>query len=717
MSTMITFAANNEFFRKRKRVHRACESCKKRRKRCSHTFAEEENGGSYEGGNPTQSGDRDAGNPTSDPHAYAQAGHHHPHDPRFPRGDVRNHVNVHPHSTMPPPHSPADSARSPQTPPNFLGYLNPEAVLREQVHSKRDPAQSPSIAPIGQWVEERDQRPATTQPRSASVHINETGPPNTSEVKISKALQQYLDAVGVDILPPRRSQDVLLDIYFASVHPLLPLVDKDLFYEQYSRGQEPRLLMQAICIVASKHADAAKVLLLGNETQPLSPREFSQRLYQAVIVGIEAKLEKNRVVLIQVLALISLHCEGPDGAEQASMHLAQAIHHAHTFGLQFGHQWRNQSSESQGNLEDVFWCLWSLDKINACMNGRPLLMHDRDNSLRQLPTDPEKRSSPFGIWLQISEMLDKVIDYYRPGSRSADETGWEDDFLGFEEMVGDGEDKLDGPIMSLLSVFHHTMCMASHKSLSINAPVKSTPSYVRQSLSATRVIHLLTAESPEQLPPLPLVPYALSVALSVVYRHFRSRRLKVHIKRASEELKQCVLLLDRLRNAWWSAGTMADIGRAVLSNAAGQRTNAVNTPAPTAPELRPNEPKTEPPTPQPSHNGPHMPVSNNQWPPQNMDNPIDPRLQQQQPSPMPNLLNPMPALTPGQHPTSSERADRAPIPAAFGFAEQSPDWLNFDAAFENFEGLLGSSGADLSNELFRPLNYETLEGFLDPAAQ
>lgn len=264
-------------------------------------------------------------------------------------------------------------------------------------------------------------------------------------------LTSYLpsvDAVGVDLLPSRRDQDALLNIYFAYVHPLLPLVDKELFYEQYDQGREPRILMQAICIVASKHADAAKHLCLGPDTQPLSPREFSQRLYNAVIVGIEAKLEKNRVVLIQVLALISLHCEGPDGAEQASMHLAQAIHHAHTFGLQFGHQWKNQSSESQGNLEDVFWCLWSLDKINACMNGRPLLMHDRDNSLRQLPTDPEKRSSPFGIWLQISEMLDKVIDYYRPG-RAAEETGWEgDDFLGFEEMVGDGEDKLDGPIMS-----------------------------------------------------------------------------------------------------------------------------------------------------------------------------------------------------------------------------------------------------------------------------
>ncbi|KAF7443755.1 Fungal specific transcription factor [Pyrenophora tritici-repentis] len=628
---------------------------------------------------------------------------------------------------MPPSQSPA-SDHTAQTPPNFLGYLNPEAVLREQVHSERGKAvQSPGHPPIGQWIPERDQRPTSTQSGPSTSRIVETGPHSNQENQISRALQTYLNAVGVNILPSRENQAILLEIYFNYVHPLLPLVDKELFYEQYHHGRESRVLMQAICIVASKHASAAKHLYLDNDTAslPMSPREFSQRLYNAVIVGIEAKLEKNRVVLIQVLALISLHCEGPDGAEQASMHLAQAIHHAHTFGLQFGHQWKNQSSESQGNLEDVFWCLWSLDKINACMNGRPLLMHDRDNSLRQLPSDPEKRSSPFGIWLQISEMLDKVIDYYRPG-RAVEETGWEgDDFLGFEEMVGDGEDKLDGPIMSLLSLFHHTMCMASHKSLSINAPVKSTPSYVRQSLSATRVIHLLNAEPPEMLPPLPIVPYALGVALSVVYRHFRSRRLKVHVNRATEELKQCVRLLDRLRNAWWSAGTTADLGRAVLSNAAGRNTNAVNTPIPVPAEPRHTEPKTEPPTPQSTHSGQLPPPNHPQHWPQDIETRIDPRLQQHQPhphanSPMTSLLNPISTPNPGQHPTSSERADRAPMaagpPAGFSFAEQSPDWLNFDAAFENFEGLLGSSGADLSNELFRPLNYETLEGFLDPAA-
>lgn len=41
----------------------------------------------------------------------------------------------------------------------------------------------------------------------------------------------------------------------------------------------------------------------------------------------------------------------------------------------------------------------------------------------------------------------------------------------------------------------------------------------------------------------------------------------------------------------------------------------------------------------------------------------------------------------------------------------APDWLNFDAAFENFDAVLGSSGADLSMELLRPFNFEDFGAF------
>lgn len=268
------------------------------------------------------------------------------------------------------------------------------------------------------------------------------------------------------------------------------------------------------------------------------------------------------------------------------------------------------------------------------------------------------------------------------------------------------------------------MCMASHKSLSINAPVKSTPSYVRQSLSATRVIHLLNAEPPERLPPLPLVPYALSVALSVVYRHFRSRRLKVHVNRATDELKQCVVLLNRLRYAWWSAGTMADLGMAVLNNA-DRNTRTANTPATITdhPSQTPRIDLKLDPSQALQALAQHSASGGpNNWQPLDSATPIDPRLQQPPTPAMTNLLNPLPTVpTPGQHPTSSERADRAqqvpgaPLaaPPGFEFPDASPDWLNFDNVFENLEGLLGSSGADLSNELFKPLNHESWDGFLD----
>jgi hypothetical protein len=36
----------------------------------------------------------------------------------------------------------------------------------------------------------------------------------------------------------------------------------------------------------------------------------------------------------------------------------------------------------------------------------------------------------------------------------------------------------------------------------------------------------------------------------------------------------------------------------------------------------------------------------------------------------------------------------------------SPDWLNFDTAFENFDAVLGSSGADVSMELLKPFNFD-----------
>ena len=75
-------------------------------------------------------------------------------------------------------------------------------------------------------------------------------------------------------------------------------------------------------------------------------------------------------------------------------------------------------------------------------------MHDRDNGLENPNAAAEHRRTPFGIWLQLSELLDKVIVLYRPGVDTS-VTGWEDGFPGLEEIIGDGDEDLDGPTLGM----------------------------------------------------------------------------------------------------------------------------------------------------------------------------------------------------------------------------------------------------------------------------
>jgi hypothetical protein len=80
------------------------------------------------------------------------------------------------------------------------------------------------------------------------------------------------------------------------------------------------------------------------------------------------------------------------------------------------------------------------------MLARPLLMHDRDNHLESPLSNPDLKHTPFGIWLQISTLLDRVTDFYRPNVDPAT-TGWEEGFPGFEGVIGDSGETLDPSIL------------------------------------------------------------------------------------------------------------------------------------------------------------------------------------------------------------------------------------------------------------------------------
>jgi hypothetical protein len=343
----------------------------------------------------------------------------------FPRPSTPGGQDV----TKDPPYhvSTSESLSRSASPSRFIGHLRPEAVLQEQ---ERD--LEPQEHECGYWI----QAPKGSKRANAAPSALQPD---------EQALETYLSLVDVSILPPKHHLDYLLQTYFAYIHPCLPIVDKERPGRRDDGALLSPMLLQAICIVASKHEHARPHLVLSTSSTPFEPREFAKRLYKSINAALNAKLERDRIVLIQVHALLSLYVEGADGAEQASTHLSLAVHGAHTLGMQFG---RARADDRAEYLDTLFWCLWSLDRLSSTMHGRPVLMHDRDNRLESPLANPAVKHTAFGIWLQLASTLDHVITYYRPNTDPTC-TGWEEEFPGFEDMIGDSVEKLSRSILSM----------------------------------------------------------------------------------------------------------------------------------------------------------------------------------------------------------------------------------------------------------------------------
>lgn len=327
--------------------------------------------------------------------------------------------------------------------PRFVGDMNPEAILLQRESDM--PNESPNI---GVWVgssnEETDesshlgQLPREDVCRTLGTRLQSAEDPDST---IRAYRRKYLCAVGVFDTLPQSTQECLVTIYFSKVHPILPLIEKTSFMHSFSEGTVSPHLVKSICLVACKDERAANYLRLSEDAPALNPRLFATKVYAALVAAVNAGLEVDRVTRIRILALMSLHSEGFSGAEAASMHLTQAIHDSQTAGLQIDRPERDHQSNS------LFWCLWTLDKLNASIGGRPIMIADRDIGIAKPDIGSKKQREASDIWLEIANMLARVIDLYRPFRRTG-MTSWEDDFPTFESIVGEsvGPD-IDVPVL------------------------------------------------------------------------------------------------------------------------------------------------------------------------------------------------------------------------------------------------------------------------------
>jgi hypothetical protein len=75
----------------------------------------------------------------------------------------------------------------------------------------------------------------------------------------------------------------------------------------------------------------------------------------------------------------------------------------------------------------------------------------------------------------------------------------------------------------------------------------------------------MCGEQTPDLLPLPVVPYGISLALSVAYKKMRGAKLVYQQSQAKSEFQACYNTLQNLRETWWTADIIASLARMVVN--------------------------------------------------------------------------------------------------------------------------------------------------------
>ncbi|KAK5083650.1 hypothetical protein LTR05_006154 [Lithohypha guttulata] len=516
---LTVFEANNADFKNRKRAARACAQCQKRKKKCAHTFA--------------QTTDQQAEKDTAEK-VLPQLSH--------------------------------------KEPVKFVGDLNPESVLTDLTQRSKD---SPRYSRVGIWVEQsRLEQEQFRRQQEAAARNGIANNADASDITAKKQAavhryskvergrrtltghqKNYLQAVGALRVLPKATQDALVTTYVACIDPLFPVIACKKLLQDYTNGEASVFLIQAICLVACKTQEAVPYLRLYEDGPLMDPIPFARALHTGLDAAMKADLEADRFTKVQILTLMSLHNDGPGGIEESSLHLVMAIHDAQTTGLHINTPGRTPNDEQAM----LWWTLWTLDKFNACLGGRPLMIAERDIDIDRPSVEPNARSQTMAVWLEMGNLLDRVIEYYRPGV-DLDTAGWEDEFPSFQDLTQNCAVNLLGDSQrNLLEIAYNIIGI-----LSCRAGGPTSRSYQRRIVAADRIQKLTARGRQAHLPPIPLVPYAISLSLTVAYRGLRDGHSDP-VKAQADLASRCDIL-ESLNKTWWTADAMAKLGRKALKS-------------------------------------------------------------------------------------------------------------------------------------------------------
>jgi hypothetical protein len=446
---------------KRKQSQRACETCRKRKKRCNHLPSAEfprrlaqvppNNDSSFRlssAGGDTTISPSDQGTVFTNQEHSAPSGVDGQQQSTSPwiRDNPTSNSLANDGTEATQDHSQVD--RNPLVPDReslgsrFIGDLCPEGVLLSATSPGATRGASLDGS-VGVWTKgqrENIQHVSAVLPSQSPSSLFSGSAP-----LIQKVLLPMLTEESLSTLPRPDKIAALAQFYFDKIHPIFPVIDEPRFHDLQPADPGKILLQQAVCLAASKNYVTKEHLILPGSDSPLSFGEFGTKLFAAMRLSVELGLVTDKIILIQALTLMSHFTDGPERADLSPQLCGRAVHYVQSIGLHLSGQQRNY--EDQYGIT-LLCCVWALDRMNAAFHGRPVLIHERDLGVDLNECFSQQRRC-FRLLLNVISLLDKVIAFYRPSS-SVNREGADAEFPAFEELItSSGSSQIVTPLLGM----------------------------------------------------------------------------------------------------------------------------------------------------------------------------------------------------------------------------------------------------------------------------
>ncbi|KAF7727016.1 Transcriptional activator of fatty acid utilization [Apophysomyces ossiformis] len=189
----------------------------------------------------------------------------------------------------------------------------------------------------------------------------------------------------------RHTSDRLLKIYFANVHPVLPVVNKTEFLKQYRDQADtypPPDLLNAMFGAAARFVECEALTQKDNKKhQPPEtvwdvPWGWSDQFFDQAQTIISSSAANPTISKVQSIILIHNHSGNLDSKSSACWLLGGlAIRLAQGMGLNRDcEEWDIPESEKQ-TRKRIWWALYVTDRFHSASLGRPINIRDEDNDV------------------------------------------------------------------------------------------------------------------------------------------------------------------------------------------------------------------------------------------------------------------------------------------------------------------------------------------------